>query len=340
METSSDEITQNINNSKFKNKVFLLLRIMISALILYFLFSLVEWKNVEDAFKTADIKYIILAGCLLFANISLRAYKWHIMLYALSNKRKLSESFGSIMLGISLGSFTPGEIGDYAGRALYITEASKSHIIGLVLLDKTQIFIITSIFGTSGLIFIALNNLTTSVIFFFFLLIVVFLILLRFKSIFLFIEKINIPLIKKSLLLKIIEGFSLLNSKKIFSTVMLTILFHLIIVLQMYLLINAFGEISLFNSIIGTSAMLFAKSIIPISFSDLGVREAGSIFFFSNFSINQATALNASLLLFFINIFIPAIAGLFFLKRHNISYINALIYKYYKSLKNDRDNCT
>ena len=93
-----------------------------------------------------------------------------------------------------------------------------------------------------------------------------------------------------------------------------TLVFHCVLILQMFCLINGFSKISLVHAFIGTSAMMFVKSLLPISIGDLGIREAGSIYFFSTYGISQAAALNASLLLFLINIFIPSILGTYFIK--------------------------
>jgi uncharacterized membrane protein YbhN (UPF0104 family) len=86
----------------------------------------------------------------------------------------------------------------------------------------------------------------------------------------------------------------------------------------MYFLINSFSHISFAHAFVGTSAMMFAKSLLPISIGDLGIREAGSIYFFSLYGISQAAALNASLLLFFINIFIPSVLGIYFIRHQQI----------------------
>jgi uncharacterized membrane protein YbhN (UPF0104 family) len=61
--------------------------------------------------------------------------------------------------------------------------------------------------------------------------------------------------------------------------------------------------------------MMFFKALIPISFGDLGIREASSVYFYSLVGIPQTTALNASLLLFVINILLPAVLGIIFMPR-------------------------
>ncbi len=57
---------------------------------------------------------------------------------------------------------------------------------------------------------------------------------------------------------------------------------------------------------------MFVKALLPISFGDLGVREATSIYFLSKYGIADVVAFNSSLLLFTINMIIPALVGLLF----------------------------
>jgi hypothetical protein len=81
---------------------------------------------------------------------------------------------------------------------------------------------------------------------------------------------------------------------------------------------------------------MFVKSLLPISIGDLGIREAGSIYFFSIYGISQAAALNASLLLFSINIFIPSILGIYFIRHQQIS-LNDLLQFWKKTRQQAND---
>jgi uncharacterized membrane protein YbhN (UPF0104 family) len=101
--------------------------------------------------------------------------------------------------------------------------------------------------------------------------------------------------------------------------------------MQMFCLINAFTGITIVHAFVGTSAMMFIKSLLPISLGDLGIREAGSIYFFSTYNVSQAAALNASLLLFVINVFIPSLFGIYFLRHHEFS-----SFKLFQFIKNKK----
>jgi len=321
-------IKLSVSKEIWKKSFSLAARVIVSAIVLYFVVSLVQWENVLLAYKAADSRYIIIAVMLLSANLGIRTFKWRSMLCSIKDAPTLSEAFGSVMLGISLGSFTPGEIGDYAGRALHITDAKRSHLVGLTLLDKAQIFVITSASGLISLAFLTIDNslYTISVTIIIILLSIV--ILMRLGLIADFGHHLNASFFQKHWLTKILDGFTLLQPRQLLITILYTMIFHIVLVLQMYFLINAFSGITLSHAFIGTSAMMFVKSLLPISLGDLGIREASSIFFFSSFGISQAAALNASLLLFVINVFIPSAAGAYFLKHQQLE--NVSFFKFMK----------
>jgi uncharacterized membrane protein YbhN (UPF0104 family) len=318
MET--DLTKTNVRNSGkvWKKVISIALRVIVSALVLYCIISLVQWQNIIIAYKTADSRFIIIAALLLFVNIGIRAFKWRTMLCSVKDKPTFIEAFGSVMLGISLGSFTPGEIGDFAGRALHITDAKRSHLVGLTLLDKAQIFIVASCFGIMSVVCLTSNN----TLFIALLMIMTFILsgvfIMRLGIIAALGHRLNTSFFQKLWLTRVLDGFSLLKPRQLFITVLYTLAFQSVIILQMFFLINGFAKISLLHAFIGTSAMLFVKSLLPISIADLGIREAGSIFFFSTYGISQAAALNASLMLFLINILIPSIIGTYFIRHQQL----------------------
>jgi uncharacterized protein (TIRG00374 family) len=316
-------------NIAWKKLFSFIIRIIVSAVILYFIFSLVPWNDTVAAYKTAEGSFIIYGASLLLLNILVRTIKWKIALQSVKKEPSFKEAFGSLMLGISLGSFTPGEIGEFAGRAMHISNAKKSHIVGLSLLDKAQIFIVTGAFGVISIsilfipetwMILAVSLIVTAVSFY---------LLLHIEIFALVANRINTIFLKRSVVTRIFEGFALLTGKQLVICICLTILFHLIIIFQVYFLINAFFRISLIETAVAASAMFFTKSLLPFSLGDLGIREAGTIYFFSLYGIPNVASLNASLLLFFVNIFIPSLIGTYYLRHQHLS-----ISQVFNSLKN------
>jgi len=285
--------------------------------VLYFIISMVEWTNVISAFEKADKNYILISLLLLPLNIGSKALKWHTMLKSAKTRPRPYETFGSLMFGISLGAITPIELGEYAGRALHISEARKSHIVGLSLVDKIQIFAVTATVGSICLIILIITNKVVVILFSFAVLLLFLFVFSRFRKIITYLDKINTHFFKREIITKILTGANLLTRKMLWLTIALTVVLHIVIVMQMFFLINAFSNINLIHAFIGTSAIMFVKSCLPVSLGDLGIREASAIYFFSYYGISNVASLNASLLLFFINIFIPSLIGIYFIRHQN-----------------------
>ena len=312
------------------------IRMSISAVVLYGVISLVQWQNVLRAYESADGFFIFIAALLLLCNIGVRTLKWRTMLYSVKSAPTYAEAFGSVMVGISLGSFTPGEIGEFAGRALHISGAQRSHLVGLAILDKAQIFIVTSCAGILSLLYLTLHNLFIIAVLAALVLLLSGLFIMRLGMIAQLGNRFYGSFFHRSWLKRVLDGFGLLQLKQMVATVLYTLIFHLTLSLQMFFLINSFSHINFTHAFIGTSAMMFVKSLLPISIGDLGIREAGSIYFFSIYGISQAAALNASLLLFFINIFVPSILGIYFIRHQQIS-LNDLLQFWKKTRQQAND---
>lgn len=222
METELNKRESGVSEKIRKKVIPIAIRIIVSGLVLYFVFSLVQWENVIIAFKSCDSRFIFIAALFLFVNIGVRTFKWHIMLHSVKDAPTYKEAFGSVMLGISLGSFTPGEIGEFAGRALHINDAKRSHLVGLALLDKAQIFIVTGCTGIVSLSCLAFDNVLYISLVTVIVVILSSIFIMRLEMIATFGHRINTSFFKKSWLTKVLDGFSLLRPQQLFATVIFT----------------------------------------------------------------------------------------------------------------------
>lgn len=318
MEAKLAESGKNSTNERWKEIAAIVLRILVSVVILYFVFSLVQWQNVLDAYRSADGRYIFGGTILLVGNLGVRVLKWRAMLAAVKRSPTFWESFGSIMLGISLGSFTPGELGEFAGRAVHIANARRSHLVGLVLLDRAQIFIVSASLGLISLLSFVLGNLLLFVLAAFGIGILSLVLFFRLDLFATLGHHLNASFFQRAWITRILDGFCLLQPRQLAVILLYTLLFWGILILQMFCLVNAFSTITLMHAFVATNSMMLVKSLLPISLGDLGIREASTIVFFSAYGISQAAALNASLLLFFINVFLPGLIGIFFLRHQSL----------------------
>jgi len=89
-------IFANHTRSFLKNILLVTIRIIISAIILFYIISLVKWDKVLEAYRNADGSYIFFGAILLLVNLGCRTIKWQIMLRSVKKEPSLLEAFGSL----------------------------------------------------------------------------------------------------------------------------------------------------------------------------------------------------------------------------------------------------
>lgn len=290
----------------------LLLRTIVGIAILATLFFFIEPRTILQTFLSADLRFLLVALMLLPLNIGLQVIKWKVLLNSFDKNIAFTETTRSIMHGLVLGSITPAHIGEFAGRLIVLKKIPRSVIVGLTLLDKLQIMAVFAFFGImSSMYFLGARSwqvqVVTVVIAFPFLVVaakpdILAKILNRFR----FLGK------ERPWYDEFLGSLTILKGKLFVVTFVFTFLFYGVLYLQFYFLLNAFFQTFLWQVFLGFSAMMFYKSLVPISIGDIGVREATSIFFLSLVGVPQEAAFSASLLLAIINVFLPAIIGLGF----------------------------
>ena len=88
-------------------------------------------------------------------------------------------------------------------------------------------------------------------------------------------------------------------------------LFYLTFLLQFFLLLSAFGPVQPLSALAGIGTIMLLKTVIPpVTLGELGIREGASVIVLGHAGILPAAAFNASLLLFAVNLLLPALAGL------------------------------
>ncbi|MBI3585539.1 MAG: flippase-like domain-containing protein [Ignavibacteriales bacterium] len=305
--------------SNIWGKVLFTGRILLGIVLLVLVLNLVSFSNVIKTFAQARFEYVFFAVLLLGTNVGIQIAKWHYFLRLADATVTLKQAATSLLFGITLGSFTPGQVGELGGRALRHTGAFSAQIIGFTLIDKLQMFLVMGMGGIVSFVFLFSPPLWEqvsisvggSLIF----------LILFFRPVLLkqIVEKIPFRIIKHEWTEDFLQTLSKFHSKDLLYSFVITVAFYAVIWLQLFLLLNAFSPTDAGQAFLGYAAMMFSKALLPISFGDLGIREASSVYFFSRIGIPETTALNAAFLLFIINMIIPAFIGLFFLPKLKIS---------------------
>ena len=247
--------------------------------------------------------------------------KWRFLLKSILNFENNNKVMRSLFVGLSSGIFTPFRVGEYYGRSLDITGSTVSEVAALTVLDKLFVVVTIAVIGGAFFLFFISNlnevNPVIKYVIGFFILCILFipfiLIKLKGSKLFYLLRKIKIV----STFIDRIASLKKFNVSIAIKTFFFTVLVYIIYTLQYSILISAFSESSvLSNNYFFTNVVMFSKAMIPqISFGELGVRESTSIFYSSYFNLTSVAVFNASILIFVINLLVPAVIGFFFITK-------------------------
>lgn len=271
---------------------------------------------------------IIISLALMPLNWSLEALKWKLLL-----KKKEEITFfvalKAIFSGASISAVSPNRTGDYFGRIFVLKETRFWEGVFITIIGSYAQTITTLIFGGIALFsFLApallySDNIESSRLMFFqyaYVIALTILIALYFR----------ISLISKLVPKKWIRVHKYVNIfieykfNQLSTALVISILRYIVFSIQFYILIFAVGIdfLSPFEGLILTSSIFLINTIRPsIALLEIGIRGSVAIFVLGLFLNNIGHPLHldnaillASSLLWLINIILPAIIGLFFIK--------------------------
>ncbi|MBF8296262.1 MAG: flippase-like protein [Bacteroidetes bacterium] len=306
---------QELPGSRVRSLLLLAARAVLAVILLVLLFQFVSVSDVATSFLTARVEYLAGGLLLVVANLGLQVLKWRYFVRLMNPESTNLETAASLLFGITLGTVTPGQIGEFGGRALRHTSIRVGAIVGLTMVDRLQMMCVMGIAGTASLtILLDLGAVLTALI--------VGLAVLAFLGLFfnpqivpLLIFRVRLKMLQRPWVQDFNEAVAVFRSRQLIMALLLSVTFYLVIYLQMFLLLNAYSSVQPGDAFLGFAAMMFLKALVPISLGDLGVREASSVYFYSLRGIASATSLNAALLLFVINVLFPSIIGLLFVPK-------------------------
>ncbi|MCG8607889.1 flippase-like domain-containing protein [bacterium] len=282
-----------------KQKLLFWVRLAVAALALALLVNYVEPSKLLEAAYQAYEPYLGVAVILFVPNIAVQVAKWHYLLRLANPRHSVTASYQSFMVGYPLAFVTPGRLGEI-GRAFFVKGISQVKTLKLFFLDKV----------TNGIVVICSGLTAISI---------------------LYADELSFPM---RLLLWGLVGLSCLagaagvwlrpcarwlgrvirihhfDSGHYLAVMSCSVLFYLVYLSQFMLLVFAFQPSSTASVFPAASSVFLVKTLIPISFSDLGIREGAAVFFLGTIGVSQAAAFSAAFLLFVINIGIPTLMGL------------------------------
>lgn len=261
---------------------------------------------------------------LVFVNWGIEARKWQLVVKEIQHINYFT-AFKSVLSGVALSLNTPNRIGEYGGRILYINEGNRIKAISLSIAGSISQLIVTLLMGCGGLVFIIstkqYSNVSVMGLSFFWIKILLFisalaaafvlLIYFRLSWLIKIIEKIP-PFIKYAQYISVLEDF---HAKILLRLLSLSAFRFMVFVIQYILLLQVLNvDMSLIQAFWIISILFLVLAIVPsFAIADLGIRGKFSIELLTLYSANTVGIIGTTFGIWFINLFIPAIAGSIFI---------------------------
>jgi hypothetical protein len=268
----------------------------------------------EDAFKF----WIVIV--LVFVNWGIEARKWQLLMKKLEPTNYFL-AFKAVLSGVTLSLNMPNRIGEYGGRILYAKEGNRIKAISLSIEGSMSQLIITLLMGCIGLLFLIYtqqSNVNSIMgLSFFWIRIFLFLttgaafllifIYFRISWLIKIIERIP-SVVKYARYISVLENF---DAKVLLRLLSLSLVRFMVFVIQYILLLQVLDvEINLVQGFCVISILFLVLAIVPsFAIADLGIRGKFSVELLTLYSSNTVGIIGTTFGIWFINLFIPAIAG-------------------------------
>jgi uncharacterized membrane protein YbhN (UPF0104 family) len=277
---------------------------------------IVEPSALLDSLRNAEWTWVVIALLLLPINLLLDGWVWSRLLDALEGPFSPADVTRALFVGMALGFWTPVRVGEYAGRALYLPNGDRWEISLSVFAQRIIDMAVGVIVGLVLLIgVLAMGMLPPSLP---------------------WLAALAIGAGTAALLLCLILvpnllqwGTDVLNewAPSLFSRTTFfrrltprqglevaggTIVRYIVFIGQFVCLgLAVASSASVVSLFVAAGLTFYAKYLIPsLTVLDLGIREGGAVLFFQVMGSSAAAGLNASLLLFSINVLLPAVLGI------------------------------
>ena len=274
---------------------------------------IVEWN-------THKIIFMIFVVLLMFVNWTIEASKWRLLLKG-TESFSLIKSLQSVLTGVAVSVITPNRIGEYMGRILYLKNTNKIQGVTVTIIGSFAQLIVTGFLGLVGLVYYIiyikytawLNVLLISSI-----VMCVGLVYIYFH-LYKIIEWTNgISFLKKiRVYLEIVKRF---DQKQLMKILMLSFLRYFVYTIQFLILLDVMMVFAPMLDLLFTLWLIFwAMAIVPtIAIAEIGVRGETALYFLLPLSANSFGIVSSSLMLWLINLIIPALIGCLFVYKMKI----------------------
>ena len=276
--------------------------------------------ELSGSWHKEGLVYLFVVIMLMIANWTLEASKWRLLLKG-TEAFSLLRSLQSVLTGLAVSLITPNRIGEYMGRILYLRNVNKLQGVTVTIIGSFAQLIITGFLGLLGLIYYVIfikPSTWLQVLLCFSVLLCAVLIYLYFHLYKLVEWTAKVPLFKKvKIYIEIVRRF---NQAQLVRILLLSFVRYMIYTFQFFLLLKLFMVHANAFDLFATIWLIFwAMAIVPtIAIAEIGIRGETALFFLLPLSANQLGIVSSTVLLWLINLIIPALIGCLFVYKIKI----------------------
>lgn len=311
-----------------RKTLFTIVKIFIIAVSFgYIIWKLFTYDKISEIlqafhdFTPQSFLILVILFSLMFVNWGIEAIKWKFLIKKLEIIR-FSQSLKAILSGISVSIFMINRIGEFGGRIFVLQKENRMAAISPTILGNICQFLVTILAGGIAVSVwlkhqgsYATNLLIRQYAIYFIFALAGGIFWLLFE-----LQKIKTFLLKFSFLRKYEELFKTIdtyNTAELFLLIGLSAIRYLVFSIQFYLILKFFQiDIGFYNALVSIALTFLVMAVIPtIGLAELGIRGSVALFFIGMFSSQTACIVSAAVLLWIINLAIPAFIGSYFVMK-------------------------
>lgn len=298
----------------------ILIRVLLTAGLLFLLFWQVSWRKVWDVVQSLDGTLLAVTCMLWIPTQALQFVKWNMLAREAGDEISRGDIHRGYWVGFTLGLITPGRVGQL-GRALALHNCSLPRAFGLTAVERGYTALSMNALGFLALVALPLLGWQSPVPIPFVVQIVLVLAGAFLLVLGVFPRLMHKPLRwvvgKLPLRDKLEQAVDVLESAGPGRGSILLLLSIAALCSSLYqfvLIIHAAGfDVPVFSGMLTGLLTFFLKGALPISIGSLGVGEWSAMLCYRGLGVEPSVAVASSLLLFVINVFIPSLIGLPFI---------------------------
>lgn len=314
--------TMSFTNNKLLNLLKFIV-LVASVVVIYFQFKsrVFSFSDIDSLLeKLVTIKALLFLGLtilLMFLNWSLESYKWK---YLLSKVEDVSfyQAVKGVLSGLAIGFITPNRVGEFAGKIAYLKSENRANGAVMSFVGSSAQLLVTI---QAGLIAIAASKYASPVGIFVTPITLVTLVIaslvwfklnlfLKWISRFAWLQKWN----------KHTDQLAAVSENKMIVVYLISLIRYIVFPLQYFVLFKMLDTTIDFSECLSmTATSYFLLAIVPTYvIAEIGARGSINLLAFSELNAPFAV-LSVTLLIWVINLIVPAMFGTFLLAKFKIS---------------------